>query len=376
MYLASLPEIGRSLVASDGAVQLTLSLYLIGYTLGQIVYGPLSDRYGRRSVLLGALTIYCAASFLCAAAPAIATLLVGRAAQALGVSGTVVIARAVVRDLYDGPRAGRELSRMAAIMALAPVAAPPLGGVLQSVSGWRSNFVFMALVGLLVTLAVWRDLPETLKKRASEPMSLAAILCRYGDLMCDRAFVAYLGMMALSFGGLFAWISGSAFVLQDLFGLSAFAFSLTFAIAALGYLVGTSLAARLVQRLGIDRTIGIGALALTAGGLAAVSIVALDVRSATPLVLAIALYLAGFGLVQPQCVAGAMMPYPERAGAVSSLIGVVPIMFAAAVGVVVGQTLGCTAWPLVAPIAALGCLTLALWAFTRRGRGCTRAEKQ
>jgi len=368
MYLASLPEISRSLAVAEGAVQLTLSIYLLGYTIGQIAYGPLSDCYGRRCVLLGALTIYCAASLLCVAAPTIGALLVGRAAQALGVSGAVVIARAIVRDLYEGARAGRELSLMAAIMALAPVAAPPLGGMLQSVFGWRSNFLFMTLVGLLATVAVWRELPETLKRPTNEPPSLAAIIRGFGALLGDRAFAAYLGMLALSFGGLFAWISGSAFVLQDLFGLSALAFSLTFPVGALGYLVGTSLAARLVQRLGIDRTIGLGALALAAGGVGAVAIVALDGTSAPLLVGAIALYLAGFGLLQPQCVAGAMLPFPERAGAASSLIGVAPMMFAAVVGIVVGQTLGRTAWPLVAPIAALGCLTLALWAVSRAVR--------
>jgi MFS transporter, DHA1 family, multidrug resistance protein len=373
MYLASLPEIGRALVAPPAAVQLTLSVYLVGYTIGQVVYGPLSDTYGRKAVILFALVVYCIASAACAAAPSIGLLLAGRIVQALGVSGTVVIARAIVRDLYEGARAGRELSLMAAIMALAPVAAPPIGGVLQSLFGWRSSFLCMASAGVLATFVVWRSLPETLKKRAA-PTSIAAILTGYRDFARHRAFVAYVGMLALSFGGLFAWVSGSAFVLQDLFGLSAFAFSLTYAIGALGYLAGTALAARLVSRLGIDRTIGIGALVLAVGGLAAIATTALELKSATPLVLAVALHLAGFGLVQPQCVAGAMMPFPDRAGAASSLIGLVQMTFAAVIGAFVGQALGKTAWPLVLPIAVMGCSTLALWAISRGVRA--RAAKR
>jgi len=181
-------------------------------------------------------------------------------------------------------------------------------------------------------------------------------------------FAAYLGLLALSFGGLFAWISGSPFVLQDLLGLSAFEFSIAFAVSAVGYLIGTSLAARLVVRFGIDRTIGIGAFALAAGGLAAAASVAIGATSAVPLVLSIIVYLAGLGLVQPQSVAGAMMPFPERAGTASSLLGVVQMTSAAITGVLVGQALGTTAWPLALPVAVMGCLTLVLWALTRRIR--------
>ena len=368
MYLASLPEIGRALRASAGAVQLTLSVYLVGYMVGQIACGPLSDRHGRQPVLLVALAVYCLASIVCAVAPTIEVLLAARAVQALGVAGTIVLARAVVRDLYEGPRAGRELSLMAAIMALAPVGAPPIGGVLQSLFGWRSNFVFMTAAGVFAFIAVWRALPETLKFRMTAPLSLAAILGSYVDLARNRVFAAYLGLLALSFGGLFAWISGSPFVLQDLLGLSAFEFSIAFAVSAVGYLIGTSLAARLVVRFGIDRTIGIGAFALAAGGLAAAASVAIGATSAVPLVLSIIVYLAGFGLVQPQSVAGAMMPFPERAGTASSLLGVVQMTSAAITGVLVGQALGTTAWPLALPVAVMGCLTLVLWALTRRIR--------
>ena len=147
MYLASLPDIGRLLGAPPAQVQLTISVYLVGFAIGQVFYGPLSDRHGRRPVLLAALGIYLLATLACALAPSIEMLIAARFVQAVGGSGAIVLARAVVRDIYDGARVGRELSRMAAIMALAPLVAPLIGGVLQTVFGWRSNFVALFCFG-------------------------------------------------------------------------------------------------------------------------------------------------------------------------------------------------------------------------------------
>jgi MFS transporter, DHA1 family, multidrug resistance protein len=164
MYLASMPDIGRLLGATTAQVQLTISFYLIGFAMGQVLYGPLSDRHGRRPVMLGALTIYMVATLACALAPNIELLLAARFFQAIGGAGTVVLARAVVRDIYEGTRVGRELSIMATIMALAPIVAPLIGGVLQTFFGWRSNFVVLLGFGMGATAAVWLLLPETLRR--------------------------------------------------------------------------------------------------------------------------------------------------------------------------------------------------------------------
>jgi DHA1 family bicyclomycin/chloramphenicol resistance-like MFS transporter len=375
MYLPSFPEIGRLLGASPATVQLTLSLYLVSYAIGQVIYGPLSDRYGRIPVLRAALVVYCIASGACALAPNIELLLTARAVQALGSSGAIVLARAIVRDLYSGARAGRELSLMGAIMSLAPVGAPMIGGVLQSAFGWRSHFVLQIAFGLVAAYLVWRKLPETLRERTPGPFSLREILAGYAEIMRNRAVLAYVGMLALSFAGVFAWISGSSFVLQDLYGLSALQFGLTFAASSAGYLVGTSLAARFVTRVGLDRTIGIGALALALGGIGSLAAIPLG-TSAVALVAAMALYAAGMGLVQPQTIAGAMMPFPQRAGTASSLVGVSQMVCAAISGVIVGQLLGTSAWPVAIPLAICGTLTLVLWAVTRgvRAREGARAH--
>ena len=365
MYLPSFPDIGRLLGASPATVQLTLSLYLVAYAAGQVVYGPLSDRYGRLPVMRVTLAIYCVASLACALAPNIEMLLAARALQALGSSGAIVLARAIVRDLYSGARAGRELSLMAAIMALAPVGAPMIGGVLQTAFGWRSHFVLQIAFGLIAAYFVWTRLPETLRSPTPGLFSLRAILAGYAEIMRNRAVLAYVGMLSVSFAGVFAWISGSSYVLQEVYGLSALAFGLAFAAASGGYLAGAALATRIVTRIGLDRTIGVGTLALAIGGTGSVTAVAAGSASAVPLVAAVAVYALGMGLVQPQSIAGAMMPFPERAGTASSLLGVSQMVCAALSGVIVGQLLGTSAWPVAIPLALSGCITLALWAISR-----------
>jgi DHA1 family bicyclomycin/chloramphenicol resistance-like MFS transporter len=170
----------------------------------------------------------------------------------------------------------------------------------------------------------------------------------------------YLAIVAAAYGGLFAWISGSSFVLQDLYGLSPLLFGLVFAVATLGYGAGTLTATQLVGRIGIDRTIVCGGVALAAGGLAMVAAVTMDLRSPFALAVPMALYLYGLGLAMPQAMAGALMPFPERAGAASSLLGFLQQLTASAVGIAVGQTLGASALPLAVAIAVMGALALAL----------------
>lgn len=368
MYLASMPDIGRRLAASAAQVQLTISFYLIGYALGQMFYGSVSDRHGRRPVILAALVAYSLASLACAIAPSIELLIAARFLQALGGAGAVVLARAVVRDLYEGARVGRELSLMASIMALAPIAAPLLGGVLQTAFGWRSNFVLLLIFGVVAATTVWLLFPETLRQRAPEPVSLVSTLRSYRRFLGSGSFVAHLGIATCAFIGLFSWISTAAFILQDIYGLSALAFGFTFVIASAGYMIGTSIAARFVTRWGIDRTIGTGCAGMAAGGLTMILLLALGGDLPITLVLAMSLYFAGMGLVLPQAQAGALLPFPERAGAASSLMGVVQQSSAAVIGAILGQLLGHTAWPLAMSVAIVGCLALIVWALTRTVR--------
>jgi DHA1 family bicyclomycin/chloramphenicol resistance-like MFS transporter len=368
MYLASMPAISRLLAATPAQVQLTISVYLIGFAIGQVFYGPLSDRHGRRPVILAALLVYSLASLACALAPSIELLLAARFCQALGGAGAIVLARAVVRDIYEGARVGRELSLMAAIMALAPIVAPLLGGVLQTLFGWRSNFVLLLMFGIGAAAAVFVLFPETLRRRAPERVSLLSVLRSYRSFLRHPSFVAHLGIATCAFLGLFAWLSTAPFVLQDMYGLAPLAFGAVFAVGSAGYLVGAMIAARFVVRWGIDRTIGTGCAGMAAGGLTMVVALALGWQLPATLVAGISLYFAGMGLVLPQAQAGALLPFPERAGAASSLMGVVQQSSAAVLGAFLGHALGATAWPLAVSVAAVGCFALVVWAFTRSVR--------
>ncbi|MGD0420074.1 MAG: multidrug effflux MFS transporter [Xanthobacteraceae bacterium] len=371
MYLPSLPDIAHVLQAPTARVQLTVSSYLIGFAVGQVIYGPVSDRHGRRPVLLAAVALYLISTLVCAATPSVTPLIGARFLQGIGGSGSIVLARAVVRDLYSGVQAARELSLMGSISAFAPIVAPMIGGVLQTAFGWRASFIAMAAFAVVALVVAGRLLPETLRQRARQPISLSSVVGGYGAVLRHRGFLVYLGILTISYAGLFAWISGASVVLQGIYGLSAVAFGFTFALGAAGYMLGATVATRLVVRLGLDRTMGLGVMVLAAGGLALAAVVAAGIPGVW-LVAAMAIYLAGLGLSMPQAMAGALTPFPDRAGTAASLMGLVQQTVAAVVAAIVGDYLGRSAWPVAGVVVAMGCLTLLLWAFTRRIRAQER----
>jgi DHA1 family bicyclomycin/chloramphenicol resistance-like MFS transporter len=371
MYLPSLPDIAHVLAVPAARTQLTISSYLIGFAVGQVAYGPLSDRYGRRPVLLAAITLYLTSTLACTAAQSVDVLIAARLLQGVGGSGAIVLARAIVRDIYSGVRAARELSLMGSISAFAPILAPMLGGVLQSAFGWRASFICMSLGAIIVMLVAVRLLPETLRRRSGEPASLLSMVVGYGAVMRHRGFLIYLGILTISYAGLFAWVSGASVVLQSVYGLSPTAFGFTFSLGAGGYMAGAMIATRLVVRLGLDRTIGVGVVVLAAGGLALAAVVAAGI-SGIWLVVAMALYLAGLGLAMPQAMAGALTPFPDRAGTAASLMGLVQQTVAAVVAAVIGGYLGHSAWPMTGVVLAMSCLTFLLWALSRRFRAHQR----
>jgi MFS transporter, DHA1 family, multidrug resistance protein len=365
MYLPSLPDIGRLLHASTAQVQLTISTYLFGFAAGQIVYGPISDRFGRKPIILAALALYGAATIVCATTQSIETLMTVRFVQALGGAGAIVLARAVVRDLYSGVRAGRELSLMGSITAFAPIVAPMIGGVLQTTFGWRASFILLVTFAAAAAAAAHRLLPETLPKRTPGPISLDSIGALYGSVLMHRGFLANLGILTAAFVGLMTWVSGASIVMQGIYSLSPLAFGVTYAVGAAGYMVGTGIAARVVMRLGLDHTIGLGAVTLAGGGLIMAAVVALRLTHVAWLVGAMTVYLAGLGLALPQTMAGALTPFADRAGTASSLMGFTQQSCAAIAAAAVGQYLGHSAWPVAGVVATMGCLAFVTWVLTR-----------
>jgi MFS transporter, DHA1 family, multidrug resistance protein len=349
-------------------VQLTISSYLLGFAAGQILYGPISDRFGRKPVMMAALVLYGLGSIVCATTQSIEMLAAVRFVQALGGAGAIVLARAVVRDLYSGLRAGRELSLMGSIQTLAPILAPVIGGALQTAFGWRASFILLVIFAVSVGAVTARLLPETLRKPTPGPFSLAAMGRMFGSVLVHRGFLAHLGIVITTFVGLYAWVAGSSIVIQGIYGLSPLAFGAIYAVGSLGYLLGTNIAVRVVMRHGLDRMIGIGTAIMATGGLTMAAVVALGLTNVIWLVAGMTIYLTGMGLSMPQTLAGAVTPFPDRAGTASSLLGFSQQSSASIAAAIIGAYLGRSAWPVAGTVAAMGCLAFAFWMLTRRAR--------
>jgi DHA1 family bicyclomycin/chloramphenicol resistance-like MFS transporter len=313
--------------------------------------------------------VYALATVGCAAAQSINALIGLRFLQALGGAGAIVLARAVVRDLYSGVRAGRELSLMGAVTGVAPIVAPVIGGGLQTFFGWRATFVMLVICAFVIGATAARLLPETLRERPKTPFSLSAMSALYRSVAVHPGFLANLAILTAAFVGLFAWISGAPVVMQSaIYGLSPFAFGVTFATGAGGFVLGTLLAARIVIRFGLDRLIGIGTAAMACGGLLMALVVALALSHVLWFVGAMTLYLAGIGFALPSTMAGALTPFPDRAGTASSVMGLVQQTGAAITAAAVGAYLGHSAWPVASVVAVMGCLSFVIWVLTRRVR--------
>lgn len=366
MYLPSLPAIQRHFGASAGEVQRTLSAYLLGFAIGQVFYGPLADRKGRKRVMLAGLLLYGLANLASAFAPSLDVLIVSRLVQGIGAAGPLVIARAIVRDLYEGREAGQQLARMGTIMGIVPAIAPVLGAGLELSFGWRANFLgVVVLVIGLTAVVIWR-LPETLRAPLATPFSLGEIVRGYGSLIRDRRFFPFALMSSATYAGLFAFISGSSFVIQGHFGLTPGLFALAFGLMVLGFITGTLVAQRVVSRAGSLRAIEIGAFLQAGGGLAMLAFTFLAPSALMGLAIPQAIYAMGVGLSMPQSAAGALMPFPDRAGSVSSLLGIVQMSFAALVGAGVGMALPFGPIALTATTATMGLCAVLLLPVVRR----------
>ncbi len=359
IYVASLPHIGEALGASTAAVQLTITSYLIGFAAGQIVYGPLSDKFGRRPALMAGYAIYIAASFACFAAQSIEILVIGRVAQALGAAGPIILARAIVRDLYEGRRAARQFGLMSMIMGATPILSPIAGGFLQAWYGWRASFAVMLFFGLGLAAIVSLLLPETNTRRQDTPLSFSGVWESYGIVFQNKAYRAYLLIQAASYNGLFAFISSSSYVMQRIYGLESTEFGWTFAVCSIFFVAGTVIGSRLVSQRGIDGMIALGVGCQFGAGVAQVLMLAIWPQSFMSIVLPYMLFFLGVGFLLPQTQAAALTPFPERAGAASSLMGLAQMGSGAIVGTILGIALGATAWPLAVVTLASGFLAFA-----------------
>ncbi len=327
-------------MASDAArVQLTLSVFLAGFACGQIFYGPLSDRYGRRPIMLGGLIVYCAGSIGCVFAQSIEVLIAARFVQALGACAGPVIGRAVVRDLWGASESARIIAYMGGAMAIAPLLGPTLGGFLTVLFGWQSNFAFLLLVAVVQLVAVLRLLGESNAHRDPRAIQPRQMFANFAQMLTDRRYLGYLLTFSFSYSALFAFISASSFVLIDRHGLTPQIFGMCFGLVVAGYLLGSLACGRLVRRFGSDYLLARGAWL---GAIAGLSMAALEfsgVRSLAAILGPMFFCTVATGLVMPNAIARALAPYPTMAGSASALMGVVQMSTAALVGIAVGHSL-------------------------------------
>ncbi|SMH54487.1 multidrug effflux MFS transporter [Azospirillum agricola] len=354
LYLPSLPTLVRLLDTDIATVQLTLSVFLVGFAVSQLVYGPMSDRFGRRPTLLVGIVIYLVASAACALTNDIHGLIAARFFQALGACCGPVVARAVVRDVFGRDRAATVLAYMAMAMALAPAVGPILGGVVTELFGWRANFVLLAGFATLILAAVWSLLAETNTHRDEEALQPGRLLANYALLLRNRAFVGHVLVVACSYSGIFAFISGSSFVLIGRLHLSPAEYGMSFGTAVLGYMAGSFLAGRLTGRLGGPRMVRIGTAVSLVGGLVGGALALADVLHLAAILAPVFLFILGAGLTLPNATANAVGPYPTMAGLASSLLGFAQMTIAAIVGIGVGHLHDGTQLPMMGAIAAVG----------------------
>jgi DHA1 family bicyclomycin/chloramphenicol resistance-like MFS transporter len=354
-YLSAFPDIARDLDTSDSRVQLTLTAALTGLALGQLVVGPLSDRWGRRRPLLLGGMLYTAASLGCAVAPSAGVLTAVRLVQGLAGAAGVVIARAVVRDLYDGVAAVQFFSRLMLVSGLAPVLAPVLGSALLQVATWRQVFVALAVLGGLLLLAVLLLYRETLPAERRTTGGLAETGRILRILARDRVLVGYALAAGLAFAAMFAYIAGSPFVVQDVYGAGTGTFAAMFATNALGLMAAGQVNARLVARIA-PRTLLIGALTAQAtGGILLLLDVLLDPPGGGGLDLVgllppLFVVVASLGFAFPNATALALARHPQTAGSASALLGTLQFVIGAAAAPLTG---GGSAIPLGVVVAAL-----------------------
>lgn len=336
MYLPALPSIASGLDSGPGAVQFTLSAFLIGMALGQLAYGPLSDRFGRKSPIYFGLAIYIVASLACATATSVEALVAWRFVQAIGASAGIVIGRAVIRDRTDTTGAARALSLLMLVMGAAPILAPTIGSGLLTVVGWRGIFVLLAAAGALLLVGVHLAMEETLPQGRRASLNPVRIAGDYGRLLRRRRFVAPALCGALAFAGMFAYISAGPHVLIDAHGVPPQQFALVFGINAMGLIGAAQVNRRLLRNHGPDVVLRRAIWALPLAGLAAATPVWLGVEALLPLLLGLFAFVTTLGFIMPNAVALALSGTSDRAGAASALAGTLQFLL----GTLGGLTLG------------------------------------
>ncbi len=366
MYLPAFPAIEASYHAPVGTAQITLASWFAGLAVGQITQGTLTDRYGRRAPLMLGLAIYTLASAGCALAPTLTILTLLRAVAAFAGSASMVIPRAMVRDLADGHAAAKLISQLMLVMGVAPILAPSIGGALLSVASWQMIFWFATAHGAVSLLLVWRALPETLPPNRRIRLGLAGILTRYGNILRERNFAVHAAIGGFALSGLFTYLGGSPPVYEQLFGLTPPQYGLLFGIGAAGFIGGAQVNPWLLPRFGARRVLRAASWVY----LAATVVLTFDAFTGFGRLLGVFLpiltSLFMLGMVSPNATVAALSRHSAHAGSASALMGTLQFILAAIAGTLIGLLSDDTARPMALMMLASAALALVAEAFRAR----------
>ena len=358
MYLPSFTEIGADLGASAAQIQLTLSGYMIGFTLGQLAYGPLSDRFGRKYVLLSGITIYVAMTILCATAGDIESLTAYRFFQAIGGGAGTVLSRAIIRDCYSGVQMAKVMSLMLTIILFAPMIAPVVGGYVLIWFGWRAVFWTLLIFGVLAICVVLFGIKESLPPERRSKPGFGPLLRGYASVLTHRQAIGYILTGGMTFGALFAFLSGAPFVFIEFYGIAPEHLGFIFTLNVVGVMAGGWLNSKLVVTEGVVRMLTLGVWLLFAGAVALFVLISTNVWGVWGVILGIVCFTLPLNLINANAAAGALEFFPDNAGTASAVVGSVRYGFGAISGICVGLLYDGTAMPM--GWVVLGCSALSV----------------
>lgn len=335
VYLPGLPGLTHSLHASASAGQLTLTGSVLGIAIGQFTAGPVSDAHGRRPPLLSGLVGFIAMSALCAGSPTIWILIAARFIQGVCAGTAIVVARAIVRDVYEGPRAAQTFATLIAIQGISPIIGPLIGAQVLAVTSWRGVFVLLVAIATLMLVGAMRLLPETLAPERRQEGKLASAVRILGELLTDPRFAPFLISLAFATGAMFCYLSGASFVLENIYGVSPQLFGVLFAINAIGLGVMAQVSRRLVVGTGPEALLRVGLTSMAVAGVGTL-IVAVAHAGVVAQASCFFVLVSSMGLVIPNGTAAAMAARPDTLGSASGLLGLFQYTIGAAVAPIVG----------------------------------------
>ena len=372
-YLPGFPAMAAALGTDEQHIQLTLAVYFLGLSIGQLAYGPVADRFGRRVPLLVGVVLFTLASLACAFAPNLETLIAARFIQALGGCAGMVISRAIVSDKCDAVGSAKVFSQLMLVMGLAPILAPMLGGVLVNLYGWQSIFIALTLFSALAATAVALGLPESMP--ADQPrLPLSGALRQYGRLLSDRVFLGHALTGGIAIAGMFAYIAGSPFVSIQLYGVPAEHYGWLFGSNAAGFILVAQVNARLLSKRGPAFLLSRFVWVYLAAGLVLLAISSLQPAALWPLLVPLFICISSLGCIMPNASACAMSGQGARAGSASAMLGCLQFSVAAGAASLVGVLHDGTAVPMALVMTLCGVLTVAMALFTRRAQVASAAQ--